>query len=324
MCTVLVTGGAGFIGSSIVDLLISNGYKVVVVDNLTNGNMDNVNKASTFYNVDITDLNLSKIFNMERPKYVIHAAAQISVEKSIQDPIFDASTNIIGSINILECCQKSHVQKIIYSSTAAVYGNPLYRGIDEKHGINPISFYGMSKYITEQYIKLFNSLYGLKYTILRYSNVYGIRQNFAGEGGVIPCFIRCMLKGEKPTIYGTGKQTRDFIYVDDVAMANILALEKGDDDIFNIGTGIEVSINDLFKYLSQRIGNCVPLYEKEKSGDIRYCYFDIKKSSDILGWEPEYMLNEGLEKTIQWYSKRVASNTVFSWNKIEEELKEEV
>lgn len=197
MCTVLVTGGAGFIGSAVVDLLLSNGHKVVVVDNLSNGNMDNVNKASTYYNMDITDLKLSKIFEIERPQYVIHAAAQINVEKSIQDPISDANINIMGSINILECCRRSGVQKIIYSSTAAVYGNPLYLGIDEMHELNPISFYGISKYITERYIKLFNALYGLKYTILRYSNVYGIRQGISGEGGVIPCFIMHMLKGEK-------------------------------------------------------------------------------------------------------------------------------
>ncbi|MEA4961770.1 NAD-dependent epimerase/dehydratase family protein [Lutispora sp.] len=306
MCTVLVTGGAGFIGSAVVDLLLSNGHKVVVVDNLSNGNMDNVNKASIFYNMDITDLKLSNIFEIERPQYVIHMAAQINVEKSIKDPISDANINIIGSINILECCRRSGVQKIIYSSTAAVYGNPLYLGIDEKHELNPISFYGISKYITERYIKLFNALCGLNYTILRYSNVYGIRQSISGEGGVIPCFIMHMLKGEKPTIYGNGDQTRDFIYVDDVARANILALEKGDNEIFNIGTGIEVSINDLLKSLSSIIGDCIPLYKREKKGDIRYCYFDIRKSSGILGWEPEYMLKEGLDNTIQWYSKLLA------------------
>lgn len=303
MSTVLVTGGAGFIGSAIVDLLLSIGYKVVTVDNLSNGNMDNVSKASTFYNMDITDSKLSEIFEIERPQYVIHAAAQINVEKSMQDPINDANINIIGSINILECCQRSGVSKIIYSSTAAVYGNPLYLGIDEMHELNPVSFYGISKYVTEQYIKMFNKLYGLKYTILRYSNVYGIRQSFAGEGGVIPNFIKCILKGEKPTIYGTGEQTRDFIYVDDVAKANILALGKGDNDIFNIGTGMEVSINDLLESISRTMGDCIPLHMPGKKGDISFSYFDIRKSARLLEWEPEYRLKEGLERTIQWYSK---------------------
>ncbi|MDD2480979.1 MAG: NAD-dependent epimerase/dehydratase family protein [Lutispora sp.] len=303
MCTVLVTGGAGFIGSNIVDLLLSNGYRVAVVDNLSTGNMNNVNKNSAFYNVDITDLKLCKIFEIERPTYVIHAAAQINVEKSMQDPVLDANINIIGSINILECCRKAGVRKIIYSSTAAVYGNPLYLGIDEKHELNPISFYGMSKYLTERYMQLFSDLYGLKYTILRYSNVYGMRQNFNGEGGVIQSFIRYMFKGEKPMIFGNGNQTRDFIYVDDVARANMLALKKGDNDIFNIGTGIEVSIIDLFKSLGKIIGDCTPLYMPQKKGDITHCYFNIKKSTEILDWEPEYMLKEGLKKTIQWYKK---------------------
>lgn len=303
MCTVLVTGGAGFIGSNIVDLLISNGYKVVAVDNLSNGNMDNVNKNSVFYNMDITDLKLCKIFEIERPKYVIHTAAQINVEKSMQDPIFDANINIMGSINVLECCKRTKVRKIIYSSTAAVYGNPLYIGIDEKHQINPISFYGMSKYITERYMKLYNEHYDLKYTILRYSNVYGMRQNLKGEGGVIPVFITHMLKGEKPTIFGSGKQTRDFIYIDDVVKANVLALEKGDNDIFNIGTGIEVNIIDLLKLLGKIIQDYTPLYMPSKKGDINHCYFDIKKATQILDWKPEYMLKEGLEKTIQYYIK---------------------
>ena len=312
MCTVLVTGGAGFIGSAIVDLLLLNGYRVVIVDNLSNSNKDKVNKSSVFYNEDITDLKLCKIFEIERPKYVIHAAAQISVEKSIQDPIYDANTNIVGSLNLLECCRRSGVKKIIYSSTAAVYGDPLYLGIDEKHELNPISFYGLSKYITERYIKLFYDLYGLKYTILRYSNVYGARQNFKGEGGVIPCFIKHMLKGERPTIYGSGDQTRDFIYVDDVASANIIALESGDNDTFNIGTGIEVSINDLLKFLSIIIGKCSPLYMPEKNGDITFCYFDISKSAKVLDWEPKSELKDGLEKTIKWYSKLITSNAASS------------
>lgn len=303
MCTVLVTGGAGFIGSNIADLLLLNGYRVIAVDNLSNGNIENVNKNSVFYNEDITDLKLYKIFEIERPAYVIHTAAQINVERSMQDPVSDAIVNIIGSINVLECCQRTEVRKIIYSSTAAVYGNPLYSGIDEKHEINPISFYGMSKYLTERYMQLFNEHYGLKYTILRYANVYGARQSFKGEGGVIPSFIIRMLKGERPAVYGSGSQTRDFIYVDDVARANMFALEKGDNDIFNIGTGIEVSINDLLKSLSEIIGECKPLYMPEKKGDIINSYFNIIKSAEILGWKPEYTLKEGLGKTIQWYSK---------------------
>lgn len=305
MCTVLVTGGAGFIGSNIVDLLVSNGYKVIVVDNLSNGNIDSVNKNSVFYNLDITDLELCRIFEIERPTYVIHTAAQINVERSIQEPIYDAHINIMGSINVLECCKRTGVRKIIYSSTAAVYGNPLYLGIDEKHKKNPISFYGMSKYITERYIQLFSDLYGMKYTILRYSNVYGIGQNFDGEGSVIPNFILYMLRGKEPRIYGDGNQTRDFIYVDDVAKANMLALSRGDNDIFNIGTGIEVSVKDLLKSLSKIIGDCTPLYMPGKKGDITHCYFDIKKSIEILNWEPKYLLKEGLEKTIQWYIRLI-------------------
>ncbi|GAB6117189.1 hypothetical protein JCM16816_07860 [Thermoanaerobacter brockii subsp. lactiethylicus] len=198
----LVTGGAGFIGSNIVDLLIENGYEVVIVDNLSTGKEEFINKKAIFYKKDIIDEDLCKIFEKEKPDYVIHQAAQIDVQKSIDNPVFDAKINVLGTVNLLECCRKSGVKKVIYASSAAVYGNPEYLPIDEVHKINPISYYGISKHTPEHYFVVYRQLYGLKYTILRYANVYGIRQDPKGEGGVISIFLDKMLKGERPIIFG--------------------------------------------------------------------------------------------------------------------------
>lgn len=321
MSTVLVTGGAGFIGSHIVDKLIGKGYRVIVVDNLYTGKMDNVNKRAKFYKADIRDKKLYQIFETERPEFVFHQAAQINICESINNPRFDADINIIGTINMLECCRKTNVKKIIYASSAAVYGNPKYLGVDEKHRINPISYYGISKFTPEQYIKAYNELYGLKYTILRYANVYGIRQEPKGEGGVISIFLDKMLRGEKSVIYGDGKQTRDFIYVDDITRANILALKNGDNDIFNIGTSVETSINDLFQTMNRLIGNSIALYRKTREGDILHSFFDITKSKKILEWEPKYTLYAGLNETIEYYRKIFKYKNNIMANKMIENLR---
>ncbi len=301
---ILVTGGAGFIGSNLVDRLIAEGHKVAVIDNLSTGKKENINSKAKFYNMDICDKAIREIFKNEKIDVVYHNAAQISVQKSINDPIFDGEVNILGTINVLEACNEAKVKKIIYSSTAAVYGEPKYLGIDENHPINPISFYGISKYTPEQYIKTYSNLYGIDYTILRYSNAYGIRQDPKGEGGVVAIFLDKLFKGESPIIFGDGTATRDFIYIDDIVEANIKALHKGSKEIFNIGTGKATSICDLF-YLMKEIMNVeidVEFGEK-RNGDIKYSYFCINKAKEKLEWVPRNTLEEGLYRTIKYYER---------------------
>jgi len=308
---VLVTGGAGFIGSNIADLFIENGYEVVIVDNLSTGKEEFINKKAIFYKKDITDDDLCGIFEKEKPDYVIHQAAQIDVQKSIDNPVFDAKVNVLGTVNLLECCRKSGVKKIIYASSAAVYGNPEYLPIDEGHRINPISYYGISKHTPEHYFEVYRQLYGLKYTILRYANVYGIRQDPKGEGGVISIFIDKMLKGERPVIFGDGNQTRDFVYVKDVAKANLLALERGDNEVVNISTGKPTSINELVEMMNKIMNTSLkPIYTEPRKGDIMHSYLDNKKALDVLGWKPEYSLEEGLKETIEYYRVKYAEDEV--------------
>jgi UDP-glucose 4-epimerase len=299
---VLITGGAGFIGSNIADLLIENGYEVVIVDNLSTGKHEFINKKAVFYNKDITDNDLYEVFEKEKPDYVIHQAAQIDIQKSIKEPVFDAKVNILGTVNLLECSKSYKVKKIIYASSAAVYGDPEYLAIDEKHKVDPISYYGISKHTPEHYFEVYSQLYGLKYTILRYANVYGIRQDPKGEGGVISIFIDKMLKGERPIIFGDGKQTRDFVYVKDVAKANLLALKRGDNEVVNISTNKPTSINELVDLMNKIMNTSLkPIYAEPRKGDIVHSYLDNKKALDVLGWRPEYSLEDGLRETIEYY-----------------------
>lgn len=302
MATILVTGGAGFIGSHIVDKLIENGDNVIIIDNLSTGKEENINKKSIFYRKDIRDKSIEEIFKVERPEYVIHHAAQIDVQQSIKNPVLDGDINILGTINVLENCNQYEVKKIIYASSAGVYGDPEYLGIDEKHRVKPISNYGISKLTPEHYIKVYSQMYGIKYTILRYANAYGIRQDPRGEGGVVSIFMDKMFDKENPIIFGDGSQTRDFIYVDDIVEANILSLHKGDNEILNIGTGNATSVNDLFNAMNKIIGyNLRVDYARSRKGDIIHSYFNITKANNILSWSPKYSLEKGLYKVINYY-----------------------
>jgi UDP-glucose 4-epimerase len=316
---ILVTGGAGFIGSNLVDRLVKERHKVVVIDNLSTGKKENINSKAKFYHMDICDKAIIDIFKNEKIDVVYHNAAQISVERSIHEPAFDGSVNILGTINVLEACKEANVKKIIYSSTAAVYGEPKYLGIDENHPINPISFYGISKYTPELYIKTYSKLYGLDYTILRYSNAYGIRQDPKGEGGVVAIFLDKLLQGESPTIFGDGNATRDFIFIEDIVEANIRALHEGNKGVFNIGTGKATSIKELFYLMKEFIDIDLDVkYEKERDGDIKHSYFCINKAKEKLGWNPKYTLEEGLCKTIKHYrallAKESRDEVAVSWN----------
>lgn len=299
---ILVTGGAGFIGSNIVDLLIKLGHEVVIIDNLSTGNIGNVNTNAKLYVEDILDITTKNIINSFLPDVVIHTAAQIDVQRSIVEPDFDMDVNIKGTLNLLNCCKQAGVKKIIYSSSAAIYGTPEYLPIDENHKLEPISFYGVSKLTPEYYIKIYKDLYNIDYVILRYSNVYGIRQDSKGEGGVVSIFLNRIIKNQDIDIYGDGYQTRDFIYVEDIANANIKALEYYGCGIFNISTGNEVTINELYNIIKNITKTEVKSkYKAERPGDIKYSYLDNTKAKKYLNWTYRYDIKKGLEKTINYY-----------------------
>lgn len=299
---VLVTGGAGFIGSHIVDVLVEKGYETVVIDNLSTGNKAFLPPEVTFYEVDISSDSFDNIFKKELPDMVIHQAAQVDVSKSIKQPSVDALSNIMGTILILEACKKYKVKKFIYASSCSVYGETGDVSIQELFPIKPISFYGMSKYTPEVYIKLFNEQFGLPYTILRYANVYGPRQTPKGEGGVVSIFFEKLMNQEPFVIFGDGHQTRDFVYVKDVAEANVLALQKGKNETINIGTNTKTSINELYS-LFGKVSSSLPTphYSPSRSGDILYSRLDNRKAFELLGWKPITTLEQGLVQTYNYF-----------------------
>ena len=301
---VLVTGGAGFIGSNIVDGLIEAGHQVIVVDNLSTGKKENLNDQAEFYNLDLGDQELKEVFRENEISHVIHHAAQIDVQHSIQDPLSDAQNNILGTINLLESCRAYNVKKIIYASSAAVYGEPDYLPVDEDHPIKAMSPYGISKHTPEHYIKIYNDLYNLKYTIFRYANVYGPRQDPKGEGGVVSIFVDKMLAEERPVIFGDGQQTRDFVHVYDIVKANLLALDNGDNILVNISTQSRDSVNDLVDHLNQILPYEIKaIYQEARKGDILHSSLANGKAKEQLGWTPGYDFKDGLKQTVGYYSK---------------------
>jgi len=300
---VLVTGGAGFIGSHLVDCLIERGDEVVVVDNLAAGSGENVNPGATFYELNIGDRGLAEVFEREKPEVVSHHAAQIDVRRSAAEPFFDAQENILGSLNVIVNSVRFGVGKLIYASSGgAVYGEPRYLPVDEDHPINPISQYGVSKHTIEHYLFLYAYQYGLSYVILRYPNVYGPRQNPYGEAGVIAIFARQMLQGERPTIFGSGDKTRDYTHVSDVVEANISAMERGRNAIYNIGTAVETSDREIFDFVAQALGyKGSPIYAPVRQGEIQRMCLNWGRAQRELGWRPKTPLKEGIQKTIEGY-----------------------
>lgn len=299
---VLVTGGAGFIGSHIVDQALEAGYEVCIVDDLSTGKRGQVNPQASFYEMDIESPDIERVFQAESPDFVIHQAAQSSVPVSVQNPVRDAKINIVGTINLLEAARKHCVRKVVYASSAAVYGEPQYMGIDEIHPKQPLSPYGISKYVPEFYLNAYHHLYGLNYTAFRYANVFGERQDPKGEGGVVSIFVDRALVGEELTVFGDGQQTRDFVYVKDVARANIMALTSGDNEIFNISTNEKTSINQLIALMNDALGTELKVrYDAPREGDILHSYLDNTNAIEKFGWTPQYSLRQGLEKTLHFY-----------------------
>jgi UDP-glucose 4-epimerase len=300
---ILVTGGAGFIGSHLVDRLIKEGHKVTVVDNLSTGKNENLNPKVKFYKTDICNKKLREIFKKEKPEIVFHLAAQIDVRKSTENPIEDAKINILGSLNVLENCRKAGVKKLIFASSGgAIYGESEVITTLETHPARPESPYGLAKFLIEKYLEFYKKTYGLDYISLRYANVYGPRQNSKIEAGVIAIFIDTLLHGKRPTIFGHGNQTRDYVYVDDAVEAAIKAMAQKGGRVFNVGTGIETSVNELYKLISQKLKKDIqPKFVSAKPGDLKRSCLDSSKIKKELGWQPKYPLEKGLNETIKWF-----------------------
>jgi len=301
----LVTGGAGFIASHIVDRLIDEGNQVVIVDDLSTGSKDNLNPKARFYNMDICSPELVSVFEAERPDYVNHHAAQVLVVRSLREPMMDARLNIEGSLNVIYLSKMYGVKKIIYASTGgALYGEPECLPVDENHPINPLAPYGVSKHTVEHYLHLYGIDYGLNYTILRYPNVYGPRQNPHGEAGVIAIFTEKMIKGKIPKIFGDGTATRDYVYIDDIVEANLLAVEKGDRGTYNLGSNKETSVNEIFSLLKAKLDFPLkPIYESKRPGEVyRICLTNDKAKAE-LGWSPKVSLEEGIKRTANYYRR---------------------
>lgn len=301
---ILVTGGAGFIGSHVVDLYLAHGHQVAVVDDLSTGHRRNLNPRATFYEADIRSAEMASIFELEKPEIVNHHAAQMDVRRSVEEPVLDADVNILGSLNLLECSRKYGVRRVVYISTGgAVYGEPEYLPCDESHPINPICQYGASKHTVEHYLFMYQLNYGLGYTVLRYPNVYGPRQDAHGEAGVVAIFTGLMLADKPVTINGDGDQVRDFVYVGDCAQANLQALRVADGSgIYNLGTGTGTSVNEVFRSLVGITGyRRDPVHGPAKLGETRRIYLDASKAARELGWSPRIGLEEGLRETVRHF-----------------------
>ncbi|MQF64889.1 NAD-dependent epimerase/dehydratase family protein [SAR202 cluster bacterium AC-409-J13_OGT_754m] len=300
--TVLITGGAGFIGSHLAERCLAEGHRVIAIDNLSTGRLGNIEKGITFLHADICDPSITTIFQKEKPDIVFHLAAQISLQNSLRNPIQDAQTNTLGTINLLHASKTVGIQKFIYSSTGgALYGEPEYFPCDENHPITPLSPYGQSKYFGEQYIQLYSRLFRLNYVSLRYSNIYGPRQDPKGEAGVVAIFTNNMLDKKTPTIFGDGSQTRDFLYVSDVVNANILALSEKANGAYNIGSGIETSVISLYRELSALLHfKKEPDYRPARTSEVSRIALDSTKALTEMGWKPEVELQKGLAITAEY------------------------
>lgn len=304
---ILVTGGAGFIGSHLIDTYVAAGHETAVVDNFWEhggGRRANLNPKTRLYERDIRDGSLDAVFAEFSPDVVSHHAAQHSVAISTADPTYDAEVNILGLLNVLCASVKHKVRKLIFASSAATYGTPQRLPIAEDHPQLPESPYGITKMATEHYLRFFRAAHGLNFTALRYGNVFGPRQDPNGEAGVIAIFTGKILAGEPIRIDWDGEQQKDFVYVGDVARAGVMALDRGDGEIFNIGTGVGTSVNALHAAIAAEVGRDVDVvHAPKRAGDVRTCVFAIEKAKTGLQWAPETSLSQGIKKTVDFFRK---------------------
>jgi UDP-glucose 4-epimerase len=308
---ILVTGGAGFIGSTVVDAYLGGGHDVVVVDDLSSGSADNVDPRARWYRVDLRTPQLDEVFATERPEIVNHHAAQVSVSRSVEDPLHDAAVNVLGSLNLLEAARRHRTRRVIFASTGgAIYGEPDVLPADESHACRPRSPYAVAKLSVEHYLDYFRAIFGLETVVLRYANVYGPRQDPHGEAGVIAIFMQRIQNGLAPTIFGDGEQTRDFVFVGDVVRANVAALDvptRGELKVFNVATGCGTSVNELWDVIAAAARPAVtPSRGPERAGDVRHSVLDPGRAAHELGWTPSVPLAEGIALTWQWFVQRAA------------------
>jgi UDP-glucose 4-epimerase len=300
---ILVTGGAGFIGSNVADRFVALGHEVAVFDNLSSGFREFVPAKAAFFEGDLADAAaVDHAIGSFRPDVVDHHAAQIDVRKSVADPVFDARVNILGSIGMLQACTRHGVRKVVYASTGgALYGEGRQLPATEEHPVNPEAPYGASKHTVEHYLYLWKLLHGLDYTVLRYPNVYGPRQNPHGEAGVNAIFIGLMLEKKRPRIFGDGTAVRDYLFVEDVVEANVLALDRGSGEMVNIGTGVGTSVNDIVRELAAITGFTEgAIHEPARPGEVQRIYLDASRARQVLGWTPKVSFAEGLQRTVEW------------------------
>ncbi len=297
----LVTGGAGFIGSHVCDALLAKGHEVVVVDNLSSGRKENLDPRARLAVLDIRARETADLIERERPHAVFHLAAQMDVRRSVEDPAFDAQSNILGFLNVLEACRRAKVKKVLFSSTGgAIYGEQDVFPAPEGHPTRPVSPYGVSKAAGELYLGYYRAQHGLDFVALRYANVYGPRQNPHGEAGVVAIFCQKLVAGQPCVIYGDGGQSRDFVYCGDVARANLLALESDFVGPVNIGTGVETDIKAVYRLLAEAAGRREPVrYEAGKPGEQRRSVIDNRLAGTALGWKPTVAVREGLAETFR-------------------------
>lgn len=300
---VLVTGGAGFIGSHLVDRLVQEGNQVIVMDNLSTGKRQQVNKKATFYKMDIRNERIERVFRNERPLILVHLAAQMNVRYSTENPSFDADVNILGTLNLLEHAVKNGVRKVSFASSGgAIYGEQEVFPAPESHRTDPLSPYGISKLAGEKYLAYYEKEMGLRSVSLRFANVYGPRQEPEGEAGVVAIFSKLMLDGGQPIVNGTGKQTRDFIYVDDVVESIMTTLGEDIQGAYNVGTGQESTVNECYAIIKTLTNSsCKELFGAAKKGEQFRSVLDIRKLQEQFGWEPQISLSDGLKSTVEFF-----------------------
>ena len=310
---VLVTGGAGFIGSHVADALLAHGCEVHVLDDLSGGIRANVPPAATFYELDVRDDAVRDLFAEHRFEAVAHLAAQMDVRRSVSDPVFDASVNVLGMLNLLEAGRQNGLEKVVFASTGgAIYGEP-DPGVNgggpqpETHPALPLSPYGITKLVSEHYLRFYRETYGIDSVALRFANVYGPRQNPHGEAGVVAIFTQMLLRGDQPTINGPGPQTRDYVFVGDVVRAIVAAFAHEGSDVFNVGTGVETDVNELFGHINDFTGaGADEKHGEAKPGEQQRSVLDTSKIERALGWTPTVGLADGLRETVEWFKEREA------------------
>ena len=310
MTTILVTGGAGFVGSHLCDRLLAEGHRVIAMDDLSTGRIANIAEARsygkdfTFYNMDVRGEGVRTLFERHRPELVMHLAAQPGVRPSLEDPPLDASVNILGLLNLLESAARTGTRKVVFASSGGtIFGEPRRLPVKETavSGAHPLSPYGIAKRVAEDYLRFYQRYRGLEYTALSLGNVYGPRQDPKGEAGVIAIFAAKMLAGEIPTIFGDGNQTRDYVFIDDVVHAFSLAADRGSGRLVNIGTGLETSVNGLFRTLCEITGfHGQPLFGPQPPGELRRIVLDISLAQEVLAWHPWTHLEDGLKETVAY------------------------